>query len=119
MIPPIPKVSAIVWRRPYFFGDLKVKNGPRFITSYLEHADHIVSTFKGSLSICGDLEIGMNLKAGHQLASYDLRSLQSFWVDIVKTEGGFCELRRAQDIPHEIFREDGASGADERDFGSS
>jgi hypothetical protein len=72
MMPPMPSVSAIVWRRPYFLGNLEVGDSARLVAADLEHADRKVGAGQRLAPIQRRLDLGRNAEEFSDLVGDDL-----------------------------------------------
>ena len=56
MMPPMPSVSAMVWRRPYFLGISKSIDRAGLVAADLDHADGVVGAVEGRAAVGGGLD---------------------------------------------------------------
>ncbi len=116
MMPPMPRVSAMVWRRPYFLGISKSTTVLGRIAAHLEHGDGVVGPGQGFAPIRGGLNRGVDAQSLGDLLGHDHGGAQPFRVDVVQADGAVGQLRVAEDIPQQILGKDGAARTDKGDF---
>ena len=118
MIPPMPSVSAIVWRRPNCFGTSKSMTVARLVAADLDHVDRVVGAVERGAPIGGrgDLRLGASsASATRRATSSDV--VEPFGVDVEQRDLGVRELLVAEDVAEQVAREHRAARADERDLG--
>ena len=83
MMPPMPSVSAMVWRRPYCFGISKSITVARLVAADLDHADGVVGAVERRAAVGGRLDRRRwrAERVGHP-AGDDLRGAQPLGVDV-------------------------------------
>ena len=72
MMPPMPRVSAMVWRRPNFFGTSKSVIGAGLVAADLEGDDDEVGAVEGGALVAEGPDRGGDAEGLGELADDDL-----------------------------------------------
>jgi hypothetical protein len=97
MMPPMPIVSAMVCRSPYFLD--------------LEHGNGVVSAVQRRAAVQRGFDGRVGLQRFRDPARHNFGSAEPLRINIVQADGGTGKFWKAQDVAEQIFRKYGASGA--------
>ena len=116
-MPPMPSVSAIVWRRPYFLGISKSMTVRRLVAAHLDHVDGVVGAVERRAAVGGGLDRGAERRAASAtLVGDDLRGVEALGVDVEERDGRVGQLGIAEDVAEQVLGEHGAARTDEGDL---
>ena len=113
-MPPIPSVSAIVWRSAVARRDLEVEQRRR-VAADLDHVDHVVGAVerRAAVEVRGDRRRGA--ARPRDVARHRLGGREPVRVDVVERDLDAVQRGEGEDVAEEVLREDDAAGTDERD----
>ena len=98
-------------------GNLEVGDGGGPVSTDLEHPDSVIRAVQRGAPVEGGFDGGMHIQRLGHFVRDDLRRAQALRVDVVQADGDAGEFGEAEDVAEQILREDGASSAEEGDFG--
>ena len=116
MMPPMPSVSAMVWRRPYFLRNVEIRDGARLVAADLDHADGVVGAVERLLAVARRLDRSGGVKRRLDPVGDFLRNAQPLRVDVEERDARPGERRIGEDVAEQVLGEDRAAGADEGDL---
>ena len=117
MMPPMPSVSAMVWRRPNFFGISKSMTVHGLVAADLDHGDDVVGAVERLLAVARRLDLRRGAERRLDAVGDLLRDAQPLRVDVEERDARPGERRIGEDVAEQVLGEDRAAGADEGDLG--
>src|SRR3954447_18890763 len=123
--PPIPSVSAIVWRSPCRAGISKSSSvaacPPTWTMLNAKSAPSSASRRSRGVEGLGAVEVGRGRQLGAELlrrpARHRLGGLEPLAVDVVERDVQLAEVVIGEEVAEQVARELDAAGADEGDAG--
>ena len=118
MMPPMPSVSAMVWRRPYFFGTSKSVTVAGLVAADLEGDDDEIGAVE-RLALVGDRSRPW---PGRRASRRACRRRSRFrraacGLMSIRRDLGAGQRRALQHVADDVLHEHGRAGADEGDLG--
>jgi len=102
MIPPMPSVSPIVWRRPKRFGTSKSTTVARFVASDLDHVDRVVGSVECDAPVGGRGDLRRCVEGVGNPARDELRRGSRSVVDVEEGDLAARELVVAEDVAQQV-----------------
>ena len=116
MMPPTPTRVADRLAQAEALGDLEVDHRGGPVAADLERRDDVVGAVERRAAVERGLDVGARPGGARHRAHGGLGGLQALGVDVHQREGRRVgQLGAAQDVAHEVAREDRRAGADEGD----